>query len=139
MSYPPSLSPISAPGASTRARVAEPSADRPVFPEPAAAKQEARPVVPDPSLRLEPSLGIVVLEFRNSDGEVDHSMPSERELKAYRQAAQLADARKDGAPEGRATGPETTPPPAIAEATAQGSPAAPSRPPHASTRPAGKG
>jgi hypothetical protein len=52
----------------------------------------ARPVAPptsappNPTLRLDASLGLVVLEFRNLGGE-PRTIPSERELDAYRVAA----------------------------------------------------
>ena len=45
--------------------------------------------LPNPSLRLDASLGLVVLEFRASDGEA-RTIPSERELEAYRSAARGA-------------------------------------------------
>ena len=38
---------------------------------------------PNPSLRLDPALGIVVLEFRSDTGVVTTSIPSERQLQAY--------------------------------------------------------
>ena len=38
---------------------------------------------PNPSLRLDPALGIVVLEFRSNTGAVTTSIPSERQLQAY--------------------------------------------------------
>ena len=42
---------------------------------------------PNPSLRVEPSLGIVVFEVRDAAGEVVRSVPTERELRDYRAAA----------------------------------------------------
>lgn len=42
---------------------------------------------PNPSLRVEPSLGIVVFEVRDTAGEVVRSVPTERELRDYRAAA----------------------------------------------------
>jgi hypothetical protein len=59
-------------------------------PRPAEAPPAApapRPPLPNPSLRLEPSLGVVVFEVRDAAGEVVRSVPTERELKAYRTAA----------------------------------------------------
>jgi hypothetical protein len=54
---------------------------------------------PNPSLRLDPALGIVVLEFRSDTGAVTTSIPSERQLQAY----QRWDATHLGpAPAGRA-------------------------------------
>jgi hypothetical protein len=48
-------------------------------PEPAA---NSSPIA-NPSLRLDPTLGIVVLEFRNDAGAVTTSIPSQRQLQAY--------------------------------------------------------
>ncbi len=42
--------------------------------------------LPNPSIRMDPALGIVVLEFRDQRGAV-RSIPTERELEAYRAAA----------------------------------------------------
>lgn len=39
---------------------------------------------PNPSLRLDPRLGMVVLEFRDDGGEITDSIPSQRILDAYR-------------------------------------------------------
>ena len=38
----------------------------------------------NPSLRLDPALGLVVIEFRNDAGSVTHSIPSQRQIDAYR-------------------------------------------------------
>lgn len=65
---------------------------RPGAPAPAAAPAAPAPTLPNPSLRLDASLGLVVLEFRNADGTA-RTIPSERELQAYRSAAR---ARQDG-------------------------------------------
>ncbi len=50
------------------------------------ATPPAAPTLPvrNPSLRLAPELGLVVIEFRDSGGQVTQSIPSERELDAYR-------------------------------------------------------
>lgn len=56
------------------------------------AVADAAPVVltaPNPTLRLDASLGLVVLEFRNAGGE-PRTIPSQRELDAYRNAARGA-------------------------------------------------
>jgi hypothetical protein len=37
----------------------------------------------NPTLRLEPGLGLVVIEFRNDTGAVTTSIPSQRQLQAY--------------------------------------------------------
>jgi hypothetical protein len=39
--------------------------------------------IPNPSLRLDPVLGIVVIEFRSDTGAVTTSVPSQRQLQAY--------------------------------------------------------
>lgn len=44
-------------------------------------------VRPNPRLRLEGGLGMVVIEFLDSAGEVQNSLPTEREIAAYRAAA----------------------------------------------------
>lgn len=63
-------------------------------PPPPAAEQRAAPEIPlavasarafpNPSLRLDPRLGMVVLEFRDNGGEITDSIPSQRILDAYR-------------------------------------------------------
>ena len=45
------------------------------------------PMLPNPRLRLDPALGIVVLEFRGTFGLPARSLPTEHELAAYRAAA----------------------------------------------------
>ena len=40
-------------------------------------------VQPNPSLQLDPALGLVVIEFRNDSGAITNSIPSERQLRAY--------------------------------------------------------
>jgi hypothetical protein len=39
--------------------------------------------IPNPTLRLDPALGLVVLEFRSASGTVTTSIPSQRQLQAY--------------------------------------------------------
>jgi hypothetical protein len=38
----------------------------------------------NPSLRLDPGLGLVVIEFRNDAGAVTRSIPSKQQIDAYR-------------------------------------------------------
>jgi hypothetical protein len=38
---------------------------------------------PNPSLQLDPALGLVVIEFRNHAGDVTTSIPSQRQILAY--------------------------------------------------------
>lgn len=47
----------------------------------------ATPATPNPRLRLDGSLGMVVLEFRDIGGEVANTIPSPRAIAAYRAAA----------------------------------------------------
>ncbi|MCX8135331.1 MAG: hypothetical protein N3D18_15380 [Roseococcus sp.] len=56
-----------------------------------ASPAEVAPPPPNPTLRIEPALGMVVLEVRDAAGEVVRSVPSERELEAYRAAALRGD------------------------------------------------
>ena len=48
---------------------------------------EAERLKPNPSLALDPVTGMVVLEFRNLAGEVQGTVPTARQLAAYRAAA----------------------------------------------------
>ncbi len=41
---------------------------------------------PSPRMRLDPALGLVVLEFRDDQGQVVQTLPSARQLAAYRRA-----------------------------------------------------
>jgi hypothetical protein len=54
--------------------------------EAAAAPPAATPIGPNPRLRLDPALGVVVMEFLDSAGKVARSTPTEAQLRAYRQA-----------------------------------------------------
>ena len=45
------------------------------------------PVTPNPRLRLDAPLGMVVIEFRDAVGEVANTIPSPRQMAAYRAAA----------------------------------------------------
>lgn len=47
----------------------------------------AATAVPNPALRMDAELGLVVLEFRDARGELAASIPTKRELDAYRRAA----------------------------------------------------
>ena len=44
------------------------------------------PATPNPRLRLDGSLGVVVIEFRDQVGDVSNTIPSPRQLQAYRAA-----------------------------------------------------
>ena len=58
-------------------RPAEPSAAPPA---------PAAPIGPNPRLRLDPALGVVIVEFLDSAGKLSRSTPTEAQLRAYRQA-----------------------------------------------------
>lgn len=45
------------------------------------------PIYANPSLRLDASLGLVVIEFRDSGGSVADTIPTQRQLRAYKQHA----------------------------------------------------
>ena len=51
---------------------------------PATAPPVPSPQFPNPSLRLDSSLGMVVIEFRDPGGDVTRSIPSQRQIDAYR-------------------------------------------------------
>jgi hypothetical protein len=51
-------------------------------PEPSAAPEAGAQF--NPNLRLDAALNMVVIEFRDTGGEVVRSIPSEREIAAYR-------------------------------------------------------
>jgi hypothetical protein len=60
-------------GVKTIAVEASPSAEHTSPPSP----------IPNPSLRIDPALGLVVIEFRNNSGAITTSIPSQRQLAAY--------------------------------------------------------
>ncbi len=69
----------------------------PVAVEPASAARSAAPAaeaastqaLPNPTMRLDPALGLVVIEFHNQAGGVTASIPGQRQLDAYRTARVL--------------------------------------------------
>jgi hypothetical protein len=56
--------------------------DRVAGAAPPVASPEVGP--PNPRMRLDRDLGMVVIEFRDASGRVSTSLPTERELQAYR-------------------------------------------------------
>lgn len=96
---PPTIGRTSEPlhGASPGAGLTPPLAARPK-----AAEADAASAWPNPSLRLDPALGIIVMEFRNKSGGVESTLPTQRELDAYRTAASRSHPDATGATE---TGP----------------------------------
>lgn len=61
---------------------ARPAPEPPRAPPPADAPQP--PLAPATQVRIEPALQLVVTEFRAPDGEVRQSIPTPREIDAYR-------------------------------------------------------
>jgi len=57
-------------------------AERPAGAVPPSASQETGPA--NPRMRIDRDLGMVVIEFRDSAGRVSVSLPTEREMDAYR-------------------------------------------------------
>jgi hypothetical protein len=47
-------------------------------------REPPTPLDPWPGIRLDPALNMVVPEFRDAGGEVEYTIPSERQLAAYR-------------------------------------------------------
>ena len=62
---------------------AEPKAEPFTPPSHAPPVRRASPI-PNPQMRLDPALGLVVIEFRDTSGAVTTSIPSQRQLSAYR-------------------------------------------------------
>ena len=65
---------------------------------PAKTTTEIAPPMPNPRLRLDPQLGMVVMEFRSGPGVPERSIPSAHELAAYRSAALTGAPRPGKAP-----------------------------------------
>lgn len=66
---------------------AAPRAGIPAAP-PAAPPAEASPAAagPNPRLRIDPALNLLVVEFRGQDGSIIRTAPTEQELRDYRAA-----------------------------------------------------
>lgn len=77
------ISPVSAPSPAP----APAAAGQAVAPVTAAAQATPRrpdaPILSNPSMRLDPQLNLVVLEFYDGAGEIRAKIPSDRELRAY--------------------------------------------------------
>jgi hypothetical protein len=54
---------------------------------PTGAGAPGAPPVANPSLHLDPALGLVVIEFRDEAGHVTGSIPSQRQIEAYHRAS----------------------------------------------------
>jgi hypothetical protein len=60
----------------------------PYFQPPVAEQPVSAPAIANPSLRLDPALGLVVLQFHSDTGAPTTSIPSERQLEAYQRWTQ---------------------------------------------------
>jgi hypothetical protein len=69
--------------------VATPDRIRSLQPAPATTfePKASGPPPPSPTLRYDASLGILVIEFHNDAGQVSNSIPTQRQLDAYRARA----------------------------------------------------
>ncbi|MFC0408745.1 hypothetical protein [Roseomonas elaeocarpi] len=65
----------------------------------AAATPSATPLSPNPKITFDPEIDRLVMEFRDSDGKVQSSLPSAKELQAYRWAARTGAAEPGTAPQ----------------------------------------
>lgn len=104
-------------------RAAGPDRDAGAVPPPAA------PATPNPRLRLDGSLGMVVIEFRDQVGDVPNTIPTPRQIAAYR-AAVVSNAPVPVGVAARAEPgvsapalPDLPPPPALQPAPPQAQPA----------------
>ena len=64
------------------------AAGPPPQPEPAAPRAASPPAssaaYPNPTMRLDPALGVVVIAFHDGHGAVTRSIPTQQQLDAYR-------------------------------------------------------
>lgn len=72
----------------TSTPLAMPAAREQPTPPPAAAPRVHDAHALSPTFRVDAPLNMLVVEFRDSGGEVVHSIPSPRQLDAYRTGAQ---------------------------------------------------
>ncbi|MBN8903481.1 MAG: hypothetical protein BGO51_01415 [Rhodospirillales bacterium 69-11] len=122
------VKPIGAAGDTTTDSKSDPRTFSPE-PPPAMAPQ---PIV-NPSLRLDAALGLVVIEFRDDGGAITSSIPSQRQLDAYRAHTQAPPAPDhSSAPQAQTTdrpatraGPAREPTPAPEERSGSDATAAP--------------
>ena len=61
--------------------------------DPQPAGENAKPQVPgpspiNPSLKFDPGTGLVIMEFKDTAGEVSSSIPSQRQIEAYRRGGE---------------------------------------------------
>ncbi len=76
------IQPVAATQAAGAAQGAAQSAAAPA--DTGSAAKTALPDLPNPSMHLDPQLGMVVLEFHNTSGQVTNTLPTQQQLDAYR-------------------------------------------------------
>ena len=59
------------------------------------------PISPNPRLRIDPALGMVVMEFLDKTGQVRQSAPTEAALEAYRRAQRFGVSQMEKPPGGK--------------------------------------
>lgn len=92
----PSVSTIHTPGVVAAAQCAAPSACG-EFGGSEITQPAAQTLFPNPALRLDPASGVVVIEFRDGQGEIRESLPTEAQLRRYRVAMEAGHAATDQA------------------------------------------
>jgi hypothetical protein len=109
------------PLSSVNEAVVEPKAAS--YPLSAATDLSTAPAMANPSLRLDPSLGLVVLEFHSGSGAVTTSIPSQHQLEAYQRWTQTGIGTPPGSMAGSVTtGNRQAPPAQLIEPAPQASP-----------------
>ncbi len=91
----PTVQPLPGPSEAVAAPKATPAA-----PGPAERAVPAAQPYANPTLRLDPALGLVVIEFRDDAGALTSTIPSQRQIEAYR-THQQAIPQRAGAPPAR--------------------------------------
>lgn len=96
-----SLSPVEANGRRSDGSVTAAATTTPTAATPT-AEADKPPYTLNPLPRVDPDLGLTVLEFYNTQNELEYSVPSSRQLAAYQAAmqsggTQTADASQTGA------------------------------------------
>jgi len=70
----------------------------------ATATPSDTPLLPNPKITFDPEIDRLVMEFRDSGGKVQSTLPSAKELQAYRWAARTGGAEPGTTPQPPATG-----------------------------------
>jgi len=83
------LDPVSTALAAVQAQSVVTSA-KPVSAAPVSSGSALSPALANPRLTVDPSVNRVVLEFFNSSGAITNTIPSQKQLEAYRLAAVAA-------------------------------------------------